>query len=97
MIQPEQNNIIGLSAKDCKDETTRADKRQKTAKKGQAFKAARTGQPEQGSQNRAARMGLLAQDCQHRAAKIRHLGQDKKERTGDNYNQNRIAGTGQPE
>jgi hypothetical protein len=77
---------------------------EKTPKKGQACKAARTrqqaGQPEWDWQNKTARTELREQDCQHRATKKGQPGQDRKERTAEHPEQdsrNSTARTGQLE
>jgi hypothetical protein len=49
---------IGLPAQDCKDKT----RKEKTARKGKACKAARTGQLEQDSQNVTGRTRLQGQN-----------------------------------
>ncbi len=53
---------IGLPAQAWKDKTYRAERKEKTARKGQAFKGARTGQPELGSQNVIGRTRLPGQN-----------------------------------
>jgi hypothetical protein len=54
--EPAQNcqhraDSTGLPAQDSKDQTTRAEQKGEDSQKRQACKTARTGQPEQGSQN----------------------------------------------
>ncbi len=58
---PTQNN-------DCKDKITRAEQKEKTARKGQVCKAARAGQPERGTQNETDRTRLPGQNYQNRTA-----------------------------
>jgi hypothetical protein len=94
MIQLEHYKIIGLSAKNCKDDTTRADKRQKTARKGQACKAARTGQPEQGSQNGTACSGLPAQGCLNKTSMTGQKGEDRRKLQPEQDSSNRTARMG---
>jgi hypothetical protein len=53
---------IGLPAQDCKDKTTGAEQKGEDSQKGKACKAARTGQPERGSQNGTGRTRLQEQN-----------------------------------
>jgi hypothetical protein len=49
---------IGLPAQGCKDKPTRQKRKEKTARKGKACEAARTGQPEWDRQNKTAKTEL---------------------------------------